>query len=161
MALAMIAVESASVPSQSKTRSRNDLGSCSAIASAYRGRIEAGDKRRKVRRKGRLELELAAGDRMRQRQVPGMQKHALQALLGQGSIPGKVAIFVVAGQREPQMRQMDPDLMRAPCVQLGFEQRHRRLGGAPDLPAAKHRARRLPAVGLDPYPAFALPGHEL
>src|SRR5439155_16228587 len=103
---AMIAVESASVPSQSKTSNRNrrGVGSLSiAIAIAVLRFVKARDEFREIRRQWRLDGQHSFFSRMRQRQSPGVQEHPLQALFRERPVPGKVAVLVVARQRKPEM----------------------------------------------------------
>src|SRR5207253_10558730 len=118
---AMIAVESASVPSQSKTSSRNSRGMESlSIADARLHFVKASDESREIRRQRRLDGQHSIFGRMRQRQSPGVQEHPLQALFRKRLVPGEVAVLVVARQRKSEMRQMHADLMSAPGRKLGF-----------------------------------------
>src|SRR5690242_14875238 len=156
----MIAVESASVPSQSKTSSRNrraGAGPASGIA-AVSG-LERGNEARQILRQRRLEVEAARPYRMRHAEAPGVEEHALQASLRQRLVPGEVAVLVVARQREAEVREVHPDLVGAARVELRFQQAHRRLGLRPYLPAAKHRARGLAAKLLDAHAPLAGSGH--
>src|SRR3989454_12717717 len=119
----MIAVESASVPSQSKTSSRNWRGvEGLSIADARLHFVKASDESREIGRQRRLDGQQSFFGRMRQRQSPRVQEHPPQTLFCERLVPGEVAILIVARQRKPEMRQMHANLMGAPGRELGFEQ---------------------------------------
>src|SRR5882672_765257 len=89
-----------------------------------------------------------------------MQEHSLQAcaLLSsvQAFVQVKVAVFVVADDRKAEMREVDPDLMRAPGTQLHVQQRI----GAYTLPETDDRMRRRP-FGIDGHASLSTRGDEL
>ena len=84
-----------------------------------------------------------------------MQEHPLQALLGERLVPCEIAVLFVAREREPEMRQVHANLVRASRVQLGFEQTHGRVDAGPDPSAIEHCFRGLAADLLDPHAALA------
>ena len=153
----MIAVESASVPSQSKTTNRNRRGATGGRRQPSRG-IEARDERREVRRQRRLDDDLAAVDRMREADAVRVQEHPLQPLPRERLVPREIAVLVVAGERKAEVREVHADLVRAPGLELGFEQRERRVGLRPHLHAPEDRARE-PAVGVHAHAPLAVAGH--
>ena len=51
-----------------------------------------------------------------------MQKHALQTLLHQFFIAGKVTVFIVTGNWVTQMGKMHTNLVGATCFKLSFKQ---------------------------------------
>src|SRR6266511_5810093 len=122
--VAMIDVESASVPSQSNTMKRKRRGASSAIRlpSPACGRGaggEGGEKRRQIRRHRRFDRHFAAIRGMRERKPPCVQEHAFQTLLRERAVPREIAVLVVAGERKAQMREMHADLVRAAGLELG------------------------------------------
>ena len=58
------------------------------------------------------------------------------------------------------MRQVDADLVRAAGLELGFEQRERRIGVGPDVAAPEDRARELAVRSLDAHAALAVAGRR-
>src|SRR5665647_2318149 len=107
----MMAVESNSVPSQSKAiksncRDRCSLGliGCSMIGK----RFQIGGQRSQ-------QFNSLAADRMINLQAPGMQEHALEAWHTGGAqqrfIQFKVAVFNVTCNRETFTGKMNPNLM--------------------------------------------------
>src|ERR1700676_5263531 len=79
IALAISAVESASVPSQpnaSRLKRRGRLG-----IERLR-RVEAGDERLQIRGQRRLELHRMSGNGVCEAKLPGMEKHSPQPLFG-------------------------------------------------------------------------------
>ena len=98
---------------------------------------------------------------MAEAQLPGMKEHPRQTLLRERLVPGEVAVLVVAGEREAEVRQVDADLVRAAGAELGLEQRQRRLVVAED-PLPVERGHGLAAHRVvDAHPALALAGREL
>ena len=79
-----------------------------------------------------------------------MQRHAFESGALDIPVQREIAVFFVAEDREPEMRQMDPNLMRAPGLQLGLEQTHFR----PARQQAKDRVRHL-AFGIHRDPPLA------
>src|SRR5439155_15886010 len=125
---AMSPVESASVPSQSKTISRNRRPPFARARSAIAcGRVETRDELREIGRERRLHDDFAAFDRMGKTDPVRVQEHALQSLLRQNLVPREIAVLVVSRERIAQMREVNPDLMRASGLELRFEQRERRI----------------------------------
>src|SRR5260221_6179406 len=102
----MGAVESTSVPSQSKTTRLNRRVATSRIGHGLHRRIEARDEARKVLRQRGHESHWYFRERMRKSERMRMQEHPLQPFLGQRLVPREVAVLVVAGQRKAQVRQM-------------------------------------------------------
>src|SRR5258708_35040764 len=90
---AISAVESASVPSQSKASRRKRRGGLGILP---RGRIEAPQELREIRGEGRLQDQPAPLQRVRQREPPGVQEHALEPFAGERLVPREVALLVVA-----------------------------------------------------------------
>ena len=78
-----------------------------------------------------------------------MQEHPFQSLPRERLVPREIAVLVVAGQRKSQVREVHADLVRAPRLELGFEQRLRRIGIGPHLQAPEDGARQSPG-GIDP-----------
>src|SRR6185369_3310339 len=150
----MIAVESASVPSQSKTTKRYRRGPRS-IGSGTRESIEARDVRSELRRKRRLDGHFAAIHRMRKADPARVQEHPLQPVARERLVPCEIAVLVVARERESDVCEMNADLMRATGLELRLQQR---LGGLPFRPdfRAPHDRARKPAGGVDPDPPLAL-----
>ena len=151
IASAMIAVESASVPSQSNTMSRNRRGAASAIGTGARrrrdvsGTSEVGGQRRGTSI-SRPSAGCANADAARCRNI------RFRPSFASALIPREVAVLVVAGEREAEMREMHADLVRAARQQLRLEQRERRIvvgprrgGGRPSprpaRPAPRAHAR--------------------
>src|SRR2546422_5583760 len=157
MEAAMIDVESASVPSQSKTMSPNRRASrLRMLWQRSRAFVsDPVDERREVRRQRRFEREPIAGEGMRERNLPRMQEHPFQACLGQRLVPCEIAVFRITGKRKPKMREMYADLMRAARAELGFEQCQRRVVLGPDAPAMEDRDCLL-ALVVDAHAALAL-----
>ena len=151
----MSAVESASVPSQSNTRSRNRRGAASAIGTGVNVAVETCQVRAEIGGQRRGDHDLPAVRRMREADAVRMQKHPFEALLREGAIPGEVAVLVVAGERESEMREMDADLVRTARQELGVEKRERRQMSGPGLHAAEHRVRGT-AARRHPRAALAL-----
>src|SRR6185503_10300767 len=116
----MMTVESESVPSQSKTISLNWRCAGSRIRAS--SRIELRHECRQIPRQRRLEGYRLAADGMDERELVRVQEHALQSFLGQRLVPGEVAVFIVARQWKPEMREMDADLMRATGLQFRLQQ---------------------------------------
>src|SRR5436190_13727860 len=158
IAPAISAAESASVPSQSKASNRKRRGG-SGIGRPHR--IEGVEKSAELRRQGGLEIDRALFQRVGESDLPRVQEHPLQALLGQHPVPGKIAILFVARELEPKMRQMHPDLMRASRMELCFEQAYRRVDVGPDPPPVKHSLRVLAPLLLDANAALAAAGEKL
>src|SRR5215470_17975675 len=156
IAPAMIDVESASVPSQSKTSRRNRFRSPIPRLPAVESRHESCQ----LRRKRRLEPELPRLERMLQRQPPCMQEHAFETFSGERFVPAEVAVLIVAGERKTEVRKVHADLMRAARSQLGLEQAHRRLGFGPHLLSMKDRRCRASVLALDAHAPFTLSGQE-
>src|SRR5437763_828922 len=76
---------------------------------------------------------------MREDEAPRMQEQALRALLGELPVEREVAVLVIAEHGMPGMRQVDPNLVRAPGQQPYFQQAE--LGAPlahPDLRARGH-----------------------
>src|ERR1700693_2848534 len=92
---------------------------------------------------------------MREGESARVQEHPLQALLGKRLVPGEIAVLLVAGERESEMRQVYPDLVRPSGMKLGFEQTHGRVDVGPYPAAIEHRFRGLPAGLFDPHSALA------
>jgi hypothetical protein len=72
-----------------------------------------------------------------------VQKHPLQAFPGQGLVQRKITIFLVAGDRITQLREMHADLVRSPRTQFRFEQTE----VLPAREQPEHRMRRLALLG--------------
>src|SRR5260370_34178074 len=111
----MCAVESISVPSQSKTIRSN---CCRAMRIRFVAQFsELVEEVPAFGRQRRVELQGLAGCRMREAQPMRMQEHPLErrprVRSGKRLVQGEVAVFRVAGDAQPEMREMDPDLMRA------------------------------------------------
>src|SRR5579864_4012211 len=124
------AVESIRVPSQSKTIRSN---CCRAMRVRLALRLlvtlfgELIDEAPAVGRQGRLELQRLACGGMREPEPVSMQEHPLQARVGirarQRLVQAKIAVFGIADDRQTQMRQVNPDLMGAPGLEFGLEER--------------------------------------
>src|ERR1700676_44096 len=148
----MSAVESARVPSQSNASRRKRRGGSSIGRTQAIQRVEIAAEFRWQRG---FDLDLAFFQRMGEGESARVQEHPLQALLGKRLVPGEIAVLFVAREREPEMRQVYADLVRASGVQLGFEQTQGRVDVGPDPAAIEHCFRGLPAYLLDPHAALA------
>ena len=62
---------------------------------------------------------------MRERDLLRVQEHALESLPCELAVPREVAVLVVAGEREAEMREMHTNLVRTSRAQLRLEQRKR------------------------------------
>src|SRR5215831_17538512 len=140
--------ESMSVPSQSKTTRSNRFG----IGGGLPHPLEEGGK---IVGQRRHELDAAAGQRMVERELVGVQEHPLEALPRELPVQREVAVLVVAGDRKPDVREVDADLMRAASGERRFEERE---PGAL-LDEAKDRFGGLPP-GLDIHAPFPCPGED-
>src|SRR6185369_16889500 len=58
---------------------------------------------------------------MAELQTRCMQEHALESLLHQALVGFKIPVLVIAGNREPDMRQVNADLVCAPGFQFGIQ----------------------------------------
>ena len=155
----MIAVESASVPSQSKTTKRNrrgeprqsssaaSSGASSAATNAARSAAAATRRRSRDRRRGCAKRIRCACRNIR-----------FSPCSRERLVPREIAVLVVAGQRKAEVRQVHADLVRAPGLELGFEQRDRRVGLRPRLDAPEDGPRDA-AVAVDAHAPLALAGH--
>src|SRR6266568_6569431 len=124
---------------------------CVRNRSAYRpSRTAAGDSAsasqgieepRQVFGKRRVQFQRFPGKRMPELQFPGVQKHALQALLRQSAVELEVAVLVITRDRKSEMREMDADLMGAAGQQLRRKQRV-----IADFPLLPENRLRLPAL---------------
>ena len=155
----MIAVESASVPSQSKTTKRISARSDGHRFSHRRAPVEARDVRSELRRQRRLDDHIAAIHRMREADPARVQEHPLQSFPRERPVPREIAVLVVARERKSEVREMNADLVRAAGLELGFEQRLRRIGARPHLHAPEDRARK-PAGSVDPDAPLAVARHD-
>ena len=99
-----------------------------------------------------------AAQRMREADPVRVQEHPLEPLARERLVPREVAVLVVAGEREAEVRQMDADLVGASGVELGVEQADRRIGVRPAVQPPKHGSREA-ACGVDPDAALAVAGH--
>src|SRR5215470_1125374 len=125
--------ESMSVPSQSKTTRSNRFGIGGGLPHPLE---EVG----KVLGERRHEPDVGAGQRMFERELAGMQEHPLEALPREFPVQREVAVLVVAGDRKPDVGEVDADLMRATGGEGRLEERE---PGAL-LDEAKVRLGRLP-----------------
>ena len=121
------AVESNSVPSQSKTtRSKRRGRSVESVMGGESG--ERGDERGAFGRQRRDELEAGAGGGMVERELAGVQEHALEAharhrlAAREAAVEGEVAVLVVADDHVPRMLQVDADLVRAAGLDRDVQQ---------------------------------------
>src|SRR5947208_294091 len=105
----MIAVESASVPSQSNTSRRNRRAAASAIGASADGGIEAPDELLEIVGQRGFDHQILAGQRVPEVEAMRVQEHALEARFRELPVPAEIAILVVAGEREAEMGEMDPD----------------------------------------------------
>src|SRR4051812_1113586 len=105
--------ESMSVPSQSKTTRSNRLGI---------GCIQPLDESGELHRQRRFESDCRAGNRMSHRQSARVEKHALQAFARERLVEIEIAVLVVARDGMSEMREMYPDLVRAPGLELGLDE---------------------------------------
>src|SRR6185503_12749481 len=105
MPSAMTAAESNSVPSQSKTISGYFLGV--KVPEIFTAEPQH------ILRQRRRERDAPGVHRMLEGQPPGMQEEPLHALACQRAVEFEIAVFVVAQDREPRVREVHPDLVRA------------------------------------------------
>src|SRR2546423_14051534 len=118
MALAISAAESASVPSQSKASNRKRRGG-SSIGGLQS--VQGVEKSAQFGWKRRLEVHRALFDRMGESDSARMEEHPLQALLGERLVPRKIAILFISCELEPEVGQMNPDLVRASGMKLRLQ----------------------------------------
>src|SRR5712675_3256509 len=109
------------------------------------------EKARQIFRKRCMQFQCFPGERMHELQFPGVQEHALQALLRQGPVELEVAVLVVARDRKSEMGEMDADLMGPSGQELRRQQREI----AESLLSPENRLRR-PALAV--YADAPLPG---
>src|SRR5450830_1307656 len=133
MLATMAPAESISVPSQSKTSNSNRLGIFRSQKNIQPRRKQRkstsfpafpphplrplrselfrralGKKDLQLGRQRRLEPQPVAALRMHKCELPGMQEHALQALLGQALVQIEVAVLVVARYGKSKVRELHP-----------------------------------------------------
>src|SRR5450631_4603284 len=88
---AISAVESASVPSQSKASKLKRRGDSDIAATRV---VESADEGGKIGRQRRFENQRPPVDRMHQFESRRVQEHALQSLPGKHLVPCEIAVFV-------------------------------------------------------------------
>src|SRR5258707_9885293 len=132
-------------PSRSASRPSRTPAGDSASAS------EGIEKARQIYRKRRMQFQRFPGERMREFQFPGVQEHALQALLRQGPVELEIAVLVITRDRKSEMGEMDADLMGPSGQELRRQQREI----AQSLLSPENRLRR-PALAV--YADAPLPG---
>ena len=148
----MIAVESTSVPSQSKTIKRNAarrLGQASAPVRSRR--VEPRDERaRGPRGSG---ASSASAPRSPDARTPircACRNIRFSPCLASALFQAKSPYLSSPASGKPEVRQVHADLVRAPGLELGFEQRHRRV--APGQLAADEHGARGSALAHRPAP---------
>src|SRR5712675_1496811 len=113
------------------------------------------EKARQIFRKRCMQFQCFPGERMREFQFPGVQEHALQALLRQGPVELEVAVLVIARDRKSEMGEMDADLMGAAGQELRRQQRV--IADPPPLPENR---LRLSALAIDADAPLSGTGEE-
>src|SRR5262249_7277395 len=137
-----------SVPSQSNTSSSKRTACLSGVE----------HRNERPQFFGQRRLECKAGPRswMCYDHSGRVQEHALEPLPGKRLVERKIAILVIAEDRKAQVGKVNPNLMRPPGLQVGFEQ----AVVAPRALQPEYRVRRR-SFPADADPAFAGPQDEL
>src|SRR5689334_9401802 len=97
---------------------------------------------------------------MCERHPPRVEEHPPQPSARERAVPREIAVFAVARERVPEMGEVYANLMRAPRLELGLEQRERRVVRRPGALAPEYRDRRPPPL-LDAHAPLAFARREL